>query len=92
MTVLFTFQKEREKLLKASKSTMSLSSDPVHNDFLREMLFYRQAQAAVLVALPRLKASNVPTKRPEDYFAQMAKTDQHMQKVSRYMDDAGAIS
>ena len=24
---------------------------------------------------------NVPTKRPDDYFAQMAKTDEHMQKV-----------
>lgn len=24
---------------------------------------------------------NIPTKRPEDYFAQMAKTDDHMQKI-----------
>jgi hypothetical protein len=31
--------------------------------------------------LPRLKSMNIPTKRPEDYFAQMAKTDEHMQKV-----------
>jgi len=24
---------------------------------------------------------NIPTKRPEDYFAQMSKTDDHMQKI-----------
>lgn len=60
---------------------ITLSQDPVHNDFLREMGFYRQAQSAVLEAIPRLKAMNIKTKRPEDYFAQMAKSDQHMQKV-----------
>ena len=24
---------------------------------------------------------NIPTKRPDDYFAQMAKSDEHMQKI-----------
>lgn len=42
---------------------------------------YRQAQGAVLEALPRLKALGIPTKRPEDYFAEMAKSDGHMKKV-----------
>lgn len=42
---------------------------------------YRQAQATVLDALPKLQRLQIPTKRPEDYFAEMAKTDQHMQKV-----------
>ncbi|KAM4722640.1 putative rRNA-processing protein EBP2 [Rhinophrynus dorsalis] len=51
------------------------------DDFQREMCFYRQAQAAVLFALPRLHQLKVATKRPDDYFAEMAKTDQHMQKV-----------
>ena len=31
----------------------------VHNDFKREMLFYRQAQAAVLEAIPRLQSMQV---------------------------------
>jgi len=53
----------------------------VHNDFKREMLFYRQAQAAVLEGIERLKDLKVSTKRPEDYFAQMVKTDNHMQKI-----------
>ncbi len=89
-------QKEREKALQQanagqkkakgkkggrSPKALALADDPVHNDFLREMLFYRQAQAGVLEALPRLRSMGLPTKRPDDYFAQMAKTDQHMQKV-----------
>jgi len=44
-------------------------------------MFYRQAQAAVLEAIPRLHSMNIRTKRPEDYFAQMAKTDEHMNKI-----------
>merc|ERR1739848_957870 len=39
------------------------------------------AQAAVLEAIPRLHSMNIRTKRPEDYFAQMAKTDDHMNKI-----------
>jgi len=57
------------------------AADDVHNDFQREMKFYRQAQATVLEVLPRLQSMGVPTKRPEDYFAQMAKSDEHMQKI-----------
>ncbi|XP_004591725.2 probable rRNA-processing protein EBP2 [Ochotona princeps] len=51
------------------------------DDFQREMTFYRQAQAAVLAMLPRLHQLQIPTKRPDDYFAEMAKSDQQMQKI-----------
>ncbi|XP_054901359.1 probable rRNA-processing protein EBP2 [Poeciliopsis prolifica] len=51
------------------------------DDFQREMFFYRQGQATVLDALPLLKAHNIATKRPDDYFAEMAKSDQQMQKI-----------
>lgn len=55
--------------------------DPVLNDFKREMTFHRQAQAAVIEGMRRLHELKVPTKRPDDYFAEMAKSDDHMQKV-----------
>lgn len=55
--------------------------DKAQHDFKREMLFYRHSQAAVLEAIPRLHRLNVKTKRPEDYFAEMAKSDDHMKKV-----------
>lgn len=53
------------------------------DDFEREMFFYRQAQATVLQALPLLNKHGIPTKRPDDYFAEMAKSDQHMQKIRK---------
>lgn len=53
------------------------------DDFQREMFFYRQAQATVLEALPLLNKHGIATKRPDDYFAEMAKTDQHMQKIRK---------
>merc|ERR1712228_549415 len=40
-----------------------------------------QAQAAVLEGIPRLHSLNIKTKRPDDYFAQMAKSDDHMNKI-----------
>ncbi|XP_003128129.1 probable rRNA-processing protein EBP2 [Sus scrofa] len=64
----------------ASQSKDPKAVDP-EDDFQREMSFYRQAQAAVLAVLPRLHQLKVPTKRPTDYFAEMAKTDQQMQKI-----------
>jgi len=71
----------KERASRAKQAGGSLEEDVVHNDFKREMLFYRQAQAAVLEGLPRLQSLGVKTKRPEDYFAQMAKSDQHMNKI-----------
>ena len=42
---------------------------------------YCQAQIAAKEALSKLRNLGVPTERPEDYFAEMLKTDAHMQKV-----------
>lgn len=61
------------------------------DDFLREMFFYRQAQATVLEAMPRLKKLNIATRRPEDYFAEMAKSDQQMQKIRKKLISKQAI-
>ncbi|CAH2107686.1 unnamed protein product [Euphydryas editha] len=59
------------------------TQDPVLNEFKRENLIHRQAQAAVIDGIKRLKELNIPTKRPDDYFAEMAKSDEHMQKVRK---------
>ncbi|XP_054021020.1 probable rRNA-processing protein EBP2 [Dryobates pubescens] len=64
-----------------SQSASNKDAVDPENDFQREMSFYRQAQAAVLEALPRLRKLQVPTRRPDDYFAEMAKSDQQMQKI-----------
>ncbi|GFT71862.1 probable rRNA-processing protein EBP2 [Nephila pilipes] len=51
------------------------------HDFKREMLFYNQALAGVHKAFKRLKKLGIPTKRPDDFLAEMAKSDSQMFKV-----------
>nr|XP_034979792.1 probable rRNA-processing protein EBP2 isoform X2 [Zootoca vivipara] len=65
----------------ASSQTLDKDDVDPEDDFKREMSFYRQAQASVLEALPRLHKFKIPTRRPDDYFAEMAKSDQQMQKI-----------
>nr|CAG4651312.1 EOG090X0D84 [Simocephalus serrulatus] len=65
------------------KYKVETPGDKIVDDLQRETLFYRQAQSAIIEGLARLKALGVPTRRPEDYFAQMAKSDDHMLKVKR---------
>ncbi|CAL9695547.1 unnamed protein product [Knipowitschia caucasica] len=61
------------------------------DDFEREMFFYRQAQATVLQALPLLHKHGISTKRPDDYFAEMAKSDQQMQKIRKKLIEKQTI-
>lgn len=61
-------------------------TDTAQHDFKREMLFYRQAQAAILEGIPKLNKFGIKTKRPDDYFAQMLKTDDHMKKVQEHLN------
>lgn len=61
-------------------------NDAAQHDFKREMLFYRQAQAAILDGIPKLHKFGIKTKRPDDYFAQMLKTDDHMKKVQEHLN------
>jgi biotin carboxylase len=42
---------------------------------------YGQALAAMATARGELERQGVPHRRPDDYLAEMLKTDQHMQKV-----------
>jgi len=35
--------------------------------------------------MTQLKQANIATKRPDDYYAQMAKSDEHMKKVREYL-------
>lgn len=62
---------------KANKTTALIAND----DFKRESMFLRQAELAVEQALPTLNKLKISTFRPTDYFAQMAKSDEHMKKV-----------
>jgi len=73
------------KKLEESSSNENVKSEEkvLKDDFQREMHFYRQAQAAAKEALSQLQSLGIPTLRPEDYFAEMVKSDAHMQKVRK---------
>jgi len=71
----------------AAPPSAQSSENSIQDDFRREMMFYCQAQVAAKQALAKLRELDVQTERPEDYFAEMAKTDSHMQKVrSKLLD------
>lgn len=53
----------------------------VHDDLKREVAFYNLALEAVHVARKLSENLSVPFSRPEDFFAEMVKTDDHMAKV-----------
>ncbi|XP_050535862.1 probable rRNA-processing protein EBP2 homolog [Daktulosphaira vitifoliae] len=67
---------EQQQFLKAGKI-----DEVALNDFKRETMFHRHAQTAVMTGIELLHKHNIPTHRPEDYFAEMFKSDEHMQKV-----------
>jgi rRNA-processing protein EBP2 len=58
-----------------------LELDSVHDDLKREVAFYNNTVASVRAAKDRLKREGIAYKRPEDYFAEMLKSDAHMAKV-----------
>lgn len=80
-------EQKRENQFKGNKKIpyVAPEADPVLNDFKREILFYRQAQTAVVDGIAKLKELGISTKRPDDYFAEMAKTDDHMQKIRKHL-------
>jgi len=53
----------------------------IHDDLKREVAFYNTALEAVNLARPKLKAAGIPFTRPDDFFAEMVKTDDHMSGV-----------
>ncbi|KAM3719137.1 putative rRNA-processing protein [Dirofilaria immitis] len=57
----------------------------LNHDFEREIIFYKQAEKAVRITFPRLHEMGVRISRPTDYFAEMVKSDQHMQKIRQRM-------
>jgi len=53
----------------------------VNDDLKREVAFYNSALSGVKIAKKKLEALKIPYKRPDDYFAEMLKSDAHMARV-----------
>jgi rRNA-processing protein EBP2 len=53
----------------------------VNDDLARETFFYERALESANECVRRLKDLGVPVRRPDDYYAEMVKSDEHMKRV-----------
>jgi rRNA-processing protein EBP2 len=53
----------------------------INEDIKREITFYNQTREDVVKGMKFLIQSNTPISRPDDFFAEMLKSDEHMAKV-----------
>jgi rRNA-processing protein EBP2 len=53
----------------------------VHDDIKREIAFYNLTRENVKKGMEILVQAKIPISRPDDFFAEMLKTDEHMAKV-----------
>ena len=65
-----------------SVTASELVTIDVNDDLTRELAFYKQALEAAKEGRQKLLAEGIPFSRPADYFAEMVKDDEHMERVS----------
>ena len=53
----------------------------VDNDYERELIFYQQALKSTIEARRKFSEIDYPYRRPADYYAEMLKSDAHMDRV-----------
>eukprot|EP01060_Flectonema_neradi_P002782 TRINITY_DN1175_c0_g2_i1.p1 TRINITY_DN1175_c0_g2~~TRINITY_DN1175_c0_g2_i1.p1 ORF type:complete len:238 (+),score=73.25 TRINITY_DN1175_c0_g2_i1:52-765(+) len=70
-----------ERLQITSSKSLRDEDWNVDDDGLREELFEKQALKNVEEAMKLIKQHNIPNTRPNDYYAEMVKSDIHMGKI-----------
>jgi len=64
----------------------------VDDDLNRELAFYKQALHGAQTAKSLAAKHNLPFTRPTDYFAEMVKSDAHMERIrQRLLDESASI-
>ncbi|KAJ7490462.1 eukaryotic rRNA processing protein EBP2-domain-containing protein [Mycena latifolia] len=64
----------------------------VNDDLNRELAFYKQALHGATAARALAEKHNFPFTRPADYFAEMVKSDAHMERIrQRLLDERAGI-
>ncbi|KAK4336978.1 hypothetical protein RND71_044168 [Anisodus tanguticus] len=69
--------------IKNSNLKSDTELDVIRNDIKREIKFMLTAKASVLKSMDRFHNLKIPTKKPDDYFAEMLKTEDHMNKIKK---------
>ncbi|EMG50814.1 EBP2 rRNA-processing protein EBP2 [Candida maltosa Xu316] len=70
---------EHQSILSAQQTESEIKD--IYDDTERELAFYKQGLDAVKQARSTLLKLKVPFSRPMDYFAEMVKSDEHMDKL-----------
>jgi len=65
----------------AASKNVGIGSLDINEDIKREMAFYNVAKENVMKGMTILVQAKVPISRPDDFFAEMLKDDEHMKKV-----------
>ena len=68
-------------------TTQPVSIADVNDDLTRELAFYKQCLDAANEGRALLHKEGVRFTRPNDYFAEMVKSDEHMGKIKQKMTD-----
>jgi Eukaryotic rRNA processing protein EBP2 len=64
----------------------------IHDDLKREVTFYNAALEAVLLAKTKCEVASIPFSRPDDFFAEMVKTDGMYSQLRREFRFIAVIS
>ncbi|KAJ3158970.1 rRNA-processing protein and EBNA1-binding protein ebp2 [Geranomyces michiganensis] len=81
-----------ETMSVTSPAPLDLAPTDVQDDLKRELAFYKQALHAAEEGRKHVRAAKVPFSRPDDFFAEMVKSDEHMARVrQRLLDEAASI-
>lgn len=67
-----------------STKAVEISQDENQDEnMVRELAFYQQALEAARIARDKFRELDIPFSRPDDYYAEMLKSDEHMAKVRK---------
>lgn len=77
---------------KSIQSLVGEEAGAADDDLKRELEFYRQALHSATSGRTLASQANLPFTRPSDYFAEMVKSDEHMERVrQRLLDDRAGL-
>ncbi|KAI7851656.1 eukaryotic rRNA processing protein EBP2-domain-containing protein [Circinella umbellata] len=71
-------------------SSKPINIPDIKDDMTRELAFYEQALEAVKIGREKVLEAGLPFSRPDDYFAEMIKSEEHMAKVRQKLLDESA--
>ncbi|KAJ2615620.1 RRNA processing protein [Coemansia sp. RSA 1285] len=81
-------QKNLDWVQRCDITSMSpLVVENTEDDLDRELKFYQQALEAVTRAKANIKEAGIPFSRPDDYFAEMVKSDSQMARIRQKLLD-----